>query len=362
MSRSKLTIPFSQACKLKDAQKCKLIECQAHRVGLEEWESKAILDVCTSNGWTDKGLAVLYEYAGHMDSFKELVEKRANCMEDVIDFVLGLSQEHGLLNIVELQSSAQNAAMFTVKILHTLCFWRRLQGCPRPLYVEGRSGGQWSFPFLLRDESKRLSDAIFESMQYVNMFSVLSLEVLSLLMAPCMEYTSFVDLYRYQQKYTGGRTRNKKQTQEQLTDIYDPSSLLRADCPVRIVFEALREVVSIEDRIEGTWSALRTLPGSGGVDPCRLYPVLRLPYRTFRAPTEDLAWFQGAVPRYLELEALITAFGKTHLPAAAAEAASFQGPSGALGPMKGTYDPDGGDGKRFQRRCTVVTQLMRCIL
>ena len=110
MSRTKLTLPFNQACKLTDPQKCKLMECQARRIAVEEWEIKALLDVCSANGWTDKGLAVLYEYAGHLDSLKSIVEERSNCVEDVIDFVMGLSHQHGMLNIAELQMSIQRAA------------------------------------------------------------------------------------------------------------------------------------------------------------------------------------------------------------------------------------------------------------
>jgi hypothetical protein len=351
MSRSKLTLPFSQACKLTESQKCKLIECQGHRVALEEWEIKALLDVCCFNGWVDKGLAVLYEYAGHLDGFKKVVEERSICMEDVIDFVLGLSHQHGMLNIAELQSAAHSAASLLVNTVHTLSLWRRLQSCPRPLYVEERQGGRWSFPFLLRDEAKRFSDALFQSVAHVNLLDLLGIETMALIAAPYMDFDSFVELVKYQQKYANTRQRSHKRSAASGAAVDDDAAmLLRPDSPVRLAFEAVREVLEMEDRIERTWETLRSLPMFGGrspssrnSDPSKLYPVLRLPYREFKAPTEDLAWFQSAVPRYLELDTVLTAFVKTYLqgPPDAAQAA-YQGPSGALGPMKGTYAADSG--------------------
>lgn len=328
MSRSKLSLPFSQACKLKDDQKCKLIECQARRIAIEEWEIKAMLDVCLSNGWLDKGLAVLYEYAGHLDDLKKAVEQRTNCVEDVIDYVLSLTEQHGLLNLAELIATAEKAAYFTNKSIHILCVWRRLQCCPKPVFVEEKMGGKWSFQFLLKDEAKRFSDALFQSLSFVNIFDLVPLENIVAILAPFMDFDNFVDLMKYQQKYCAGRYRNKKT--DPGTGSIDVESLTKPESPVRALYLAIREVVGLEDKIDASWDNLRSLPllraderssGSGrsapaSPDPSKLFPTLRLPYRNFRPPTSDLAWFVDAVPRYLELDAVISACAAPAAPTA----------------------------------------------
>lgn len=327
MSRSKLSLPFSQAVKLNDDQKCKLIECQARRIAVQEWEIKAILEICSGNGWIDKGLAVLYEYAGHLDDLKKSVEQRSNCVEDVIDYVMSLTEQHGLLNLAELIKTAEKAAHFTFRSIHVLCSWRRLQCCPKPVFVEEKMGGKWSFQFLLKDEGKRFSDALFQSLSFVNIFDLVPLENIVAILAPFMEFDNFVELMKYQQKYCSGRYKSKKGDPK--VDNIDIDSLVRAGSPIHGLYLAIREVIALEDRIEASWETLRSLPllqqmlmgderqpgsgrGRGGhhssPDPSKLYPTLRLPYRSFKAPTGDLAWFLEAVPRYLQLDALLTPF------------------------------------------------------
>ncbi len=329
MPRSKLSLPFSQACKLSEEQKRKLIECQAKRIYIEEWEITALHDLCINNGSIDKGLAVLYEYAGYVDDLKKVVENRSISMENVIDFVSCLNTEHGHENVVELKATAEKASLLTIKSIHILSKWRRLQCCPRPLYVEEKSGGKWSFQFLLKDEAKRFSDVLFQMLAHVNLFDLVPIVHLVVLLAPFMEYQSFLDLIKYQQKYARGL---RDASKERTVPVIDVGVLSGAENPVRRLYTSIRDVLAIEDRIAGSWDAFRSLqqqqqqqqsqqsqqsnsgsPSSNGSryspDLSRLFPILRLPYRNFKAPTEDLAWFAPTVPHYLDLDAII---GNTH--------------------------------------------------
>ena len=333
MTKSKLTLPFRQACKLTEPQKCKLIECQARRVAIEEWEIKALLEICLEHGWIDKGLAVLYEYAGYMDRFKRKMDDHSVVMENVVDLITSINQNHGVNNLTLLHSAVQHASMLLVQTLHTVCCWRRLQACPKPLFVEDRSGGNWSFPFLLRDEAKLFSDALFQSISIVNVFEVVGVECMALLVSPIMDFDDFLDLVRYQQKYVASKQREAKR-QGKYCLVVDFNALARVDSPVRLAYEAVREVLSLEDRIEGTWNSLRSLPifrvesettsSTATSDPSRLYPVLRLPYKSCRAPTEDLAWFPPAAARLMELDVILTAFANTHLSVTSQPSKSFR--------------------------------------
>lgn len=349
MPRSKLSLPFSQACKLSEEQKRKLIECQAKRIFIEEWEVTALLDLCINSGSVDKGLAVLYEYAGYVDDLKKVVEKRSINIENVIDFVSSLNTEHGYVNVIELISTAEKASQLTIKSIHILSKWRRMQCCPRPLYVEEKSGGKWSFQFLLKDEAKRFSDALFQMLAHVNLFDLIPIVHLAVLLAPFMEYNSFLDLIKYQHKY-GRSLRDASKDRTALS--IDVGVLSNPENPVRRLYTSIRDVLAIEDRIAGSWDAFRTLQqqqqqqqqqsqqtSSGSPsnnsgsryspDLSRLFPILRLPYRNFKAPTEDLAWFVPTVPHYLQLDAVINS---THAELSAAlqppeEVASADAPS-----------------------------------
>mmetsp|Transcript_10482 Transcript_10482/g.14455 ORF Transcript_10482/g.14455 Transcript_10482/m.14455 type:complete len:144 (-) Transcript_10482:2087-2518(-) len=91
-SKIQLSIQYDQVCLLSDNEKEVLIIDQAKRIpDLQDWEVRALLDLCNYkrqrdkslsampnenvNIWMDRGLAVLYEYAGFLDSYSYATER-----------------------------------------------------------------------------------------------------------------------------------------------------------------------------------------------------------------------------------------------------------------------------------------------
>ena len=310
MSKAKISLPFSQACKLSEKQKIKLISCQARRISIQDWEVVSLVDICKSKGWIDKGLAVLYEYAGYIDDFKYLSEERSNAIEELFNVLptVSVSSVEGRAQLVHL--AAQVVAL-TASVIRTLCEWRKLQWSPRPVFFE-QLGCKVSFPAALRDEAESfLAICLDKQRVQVNVFEVLPAECVISFLAPLL---SFSELLKLHDQFA----RSNFWPHAVPTAVLDDPQLRSPDGDAALLHNSIRELLALEDRIEASWKALCSAVASVDVpwdsasaptDPSAstysLFPTLRLPYKDFKPPTEDLAWFRDALPQYASLEASI---------------------------------------------------------
>ena len=136
MKVAKLSMPFAQACLLDDEQKNKFLQLQANRLCMQKWELEALISLCTSKdkGSLDKGLAILYEFAGSIDEIKVVLEGISNQS----DLILGVCSEVGedVVDQVQILGELSKLSALLIKLVHILSSWRKLQACPRPVFID----------------------------------------------------------------------------------------------------------------------------------------------------------------------------------------------------------------------------------
>lgn len=274
MTTAKISIPFAQACRMGNEQKCKIIVFQAKRISIEKWEIRAILHICRSKGWLDKGLAVLYEYAGYMDDIKGLMEER-NRLYELLLLEQGNFQGDEKTNGVNFTQILSKMINSTIRLIQTLCFWRRLQWSPRSIFFD-QIGRKTSLHSILRDTSSQLFVILKDISLSTNFFEFISLNHLAILLAPGVQFESFL--------------RFNKSNNLQNVSLDKGSEIYQ-------LYHEIREIFTYEDKIEGSWQTLKAIL-QGTSQPMKLFPTLRLPYQNYKPPTADFAWFANAVPQY----------------------------------------------------------------
>ena len=74
--RKQISLPLEDASTMTVEQLQQLIMLQGRRIPILDWELNLLVTDCSQRKCLDKGLAILYEYAGHMDMVKRLVDIR----------------------------------------------------------------------------------------------------------------------------------------------------------------------------------------------------------------------------------------------------------------------------------------------
>ncbi len=304
MSHAKIALPFNQACKLNDEQKCKLIICQARRISIQEWEIESLLEICKSKGWIDKGLAVLYEYAGYIDDIKSMMEMHNDMYSNLLDEIQ-VAKDIIDYDYDNFAVTLRNTSIITAKVMYTLCAWRRLQWSPRPVFFEDfvAIGFKLSFQAILRDDSARLFHALITDVDVRGLLDAEKINVdhLVTLLSAGIDYSDLQALIQSSERRDSNGTDHSNSD----TSLQQETQLLLT-VQHQSLFEGIKSMLIVEDRVESSWRLFRTaLPGS--LDLYDLFPTLRLPYKNFKPPTEDMAWFGETIAGYSSLAVSLAA-------------------------------------------------------
>lgn len=292
----KMSLSYRRASKLSDEQKCKLIACQASRALIAPWEVEALLNFCQTNGngWIDRGMALMYEYAGYMDSMRLNTNQRSDCMADIAMMIHDLDK----YSLTVIEEKIITATGMTYNAVHALGQWRKLQWSPKTLFLTDSENDRKSLQMILEDEANAIVNAILtisdENLSRLQSIDIIKLESLAALVSPCIDYPEFAKLFAFKKSYNNLR--------------------------LKLMFSTMKDLLSVESNIEASWESIRratklsrslqdsSLSGGLSDDPCLLYPTLRLPYdSSCYPPTEDLSWFNDSTHKYEALDAVITA-------------------------------------------------------
>jgi hypothetical protein len=306
MAHAKIALPFNQACKLSDEQKCKLIICQARRVAIQEWEIESLLWICKSKGWIDKGLAVLYEYAGYIDDMKSIMDMRHDLCSSFLSEVASQCETDD-----DNLSTLRQTATITAKAVYILCCWRRLQWFPRPVYFEDSvQDEQQSFHNIIRDDATKIYNALVQNANLRDLVECqsLSVEQLVILVAPArgLEYRDLEDLLLGSEKDSVNQGDDSRESSPQ-------QHALQLTPQHHALFIEIHDVFSLEDRVETAWRLIHSTLDDN-CEPIDVFPALRLPYKDYRPPTDALIWFNESMAQYNTLGSSLAGMARAAQP------------------------------------------------
>ena len=93
-----------------------------------DWESQLLLKSCKEKKCLDKGLAILYEYAGHIDLVKWLVDERTEKAKELFQ---NHSSDHETI-----RRSLEDLAVCNIQLFIALGNWRGLQWSPKTVLCQ----------------------------------------------------------------------------------------------------------------------------------------------------------------------------------------------------------------------------------
>ena len=273
-----IRLPLAPLKQHSDNQLESLIKQQSRLVGMHSWEIEALLDTCRRKSTLEKGFAIVYEYAGHIDRTKALLDRHVRISDEVMA-LLGTRGASDADKVRALKGLVEN----TVELLREICSWRRLQWCPRPVLVRalaysrehqqsGESAKKTTLQARLRNITEQLLPLLSDPNSHVS--AQLSPFHLGVLLAPEMPF-------------------------DQGKALFGPSLApdTRGLFVVEQLFIAVRNVLFLEDGVASTFRQFRPKSrigqGQGQVgDPYESLPVLRLFYEGLNIPSSDkFQWF-----------------------------------------------------------------------
>ncbi len=261
--RKQIDLPFSQASVLSDDQLQRLIMLQARRIPIMDWEVKMLIDSCLEKQCLDKGLAILYEYAGHVDNVSRITETRVQSARNLFQRKNGTSSDETVEQLLEILAESN------LRYLIGLGNWRRLQWSPKtvlcPIITPGamdpNEQTRVATEAALREEGRLLCQV------YGSVCSRVPAHFAAILLAPYMPFEELAPML----------------------NTPNPSSLEPAVC-------AIRNIISIEDDITTAYRVIRSTAKSK-TSPFNDLPTLRLLYPNYEPPN-TYAWFGRALDVY----------------------------------------------------------------
>ena len=280
--RKQITLPLEDAGSMGVEQLQQLIMAQGRRIPILDWELNLLLADCTKRMCLDKGLAILYEYAGHMDMVKRLVDVRHETAIRLFQRASGSSTSDAEVGFLLEELSHVN-----LNIMIALGNLRALQFSPKSILtpITTPVGGGSSSKTLLEADtrSKRVpldaclrEEARILERVYSDAIRKIPLHCGVILLAPKLQFDSIVDIL-----LQGSSQEGAKQNR-----------LLALEAPAR----AIANVVSIEDDITTAYKVIRSTVKTPQ-SPFNELQTLRLNYPD-HVPPGTYAWFGKALEVY----------------------------------------------------------------
>ena len=260
-----------------------LIKLQGRKLKLSEIETIAFIKYFKRNGKLDEGLEFLNDYAGYLDKCTKYIIEYTNLTHDF------------LIQLMNLETRIENNFKYvitqmirlTTNILHTICLLRKYQKTPKPLIgytdlnTQSIDSSWYNNTKSIITIIKEISIAIMNNISG-NIWKDFSCEELLMLLAPGIEEEDIEKIIM--------KVHTKRMTMSQ------------AQLAMSII-----NIIRIEDKIESVWIAFQSLSryhlleqdiDNGYFDPYESFPLLRINYDNFIAPTTDHDWFVHTSTKY----------------------------------------------------------------
>jgi len=261
---------------------------------MQSWEIEALLGTCRRKHALNKGFAIVYEYAGHIDRTKALLDRHVRNSNELLDRLTHSSDIDPVpLTVQETARLLSSLVEINLDLLREICSWRRLQWSPRPilvrpLEVEGVSSSQSEKKTTLQARL-RIQTQLLLPLLNEDVLSLISPFILSAFLA-----TNFTF----------------EQTRSSFTTKCDARGLFVTEQ----IFVATRNVLFLEDGVASTFRQLHPKGHSRESEPYRAFPVLRLFYEGLNFPADNFKWFWESEPVYrMSADALFFNTGKVQL-------------------------------------------------
>jgi hypothetical protein len=346
--RKQVTLPLENASSLSAEQLQQLMMLQGRRIPILDWELNLLITDCANRGCMDKGLAILYEYAGHMDTVKRLVDIRHQVALRVFQRDSGSSSSDPEVGPLLMELCNVN-----INILIALGNLRAIQFSPKsiltpistPISVSSKAEKEHegdppqNILETFSAENKRVpldaclrEEARILHKVYKNALARVPPHCAAFLLAPKMGFADVCEVLE--------SNINKKY--EHFMDL---------EGPVR----AMANVVSIEDDIATAYKVIRSTTKTVKQSPFNELPTLRLSYPG-HVPPATYAWFGKALevysPSILTLVAAMESYGIPVTPLGSGSGRKGRGGGGvgiceektSSGDVNGDNDPFGETG------------------
>lgn len=287
--RRQISLPHEQSGTLSDVQLEALIRAQGKRVPMQQWEIDAFVGALQKRQALDKGLAIVYEYAGRLDSIKTYVDRQSVLFNEAM--LAAPTKQRGTSPQAEAEFSLLFSAMvdMSVSVLREISLLRRLQWCPRPILCNSTSATadrkegastRLTFQANLRRQTLSILEAISGSMGG-HLLDVLSPLHLAVFLAPSLSFEQAAAYFHMQ---------------ESEHPPHDDHYHL-----IEQLFIAVRNILYLEDGVASLYRSFH--PKGAGASKSEAtyntFPLLRMVYQGYTFPTTQFRWFwdAGAVYR-----------------------------------------------------------------
>lgn len=274
MSRCQISLPFSSINRLAESQKYKLLTCQCQRLEIEPWETTALIDICQRKGWINKGLGLVYKYAGYVDEIRETLSKLNHSIEQLCE--LERNQHHDSNSLLE---EILLAALLVIRLYFTISNWRKLQWTPRPITVE-ENGAIVSFSEYVAQKLNCIALVMMAlSKKHLKILRKIPAELLSLLFSPIQMYEGISELCS--NLITGGTS---------LSSTLPGFGNNNTQNLTNIVSNMAINLINMEDIVDEKWKDVSSKEEK--------FATLCIPYKESKLTAPHLKWFLSTLPVY----------------------------------------------------------------
>ena len=266
--KRQLNININEIAKLSIDQMKKLIEIQAKKIDLTKWEYDRFVATCIDSGYLDKGLIVLFNYAGNTDKIEIFTRKYSLSRNSLIE------QLKSNENISDLYESINDLAMLTLKLLYAIGSLRKLQCSPKSVTIQYSVDGHE--PYALTTQSilrKTAGDFMrLDDVRKSQIANNIGTTALVALLSPILDVFELQNLLSKVNK-----------------------NVMMQD---RQILSTMRTVLDIEDKIEATWMTIQSESTDASKTATNLFPLLRLPYAETAKCDNHFIWFNDVIGSY----------------------------------------------------------------
>jgi hypothetical protein len=283
-----LSLPLIAIQRLGKEQQCKLLLQQCKRIAMSEWESMALVDICRKKSWMSKGVAIVHKYAGCIDEIQDCLSR----INRGIDRLHCLHQQacsaHSLEENVLLEECLTLCVVF-IRLLLSLCRWRKLQWTPRPVSVEEQACRLSLSEYVVLKLNRIAALLMLLSELHLKSLRKIPVELLTLLLSPVQMYEGIGELHC--RLATGGISLSST-LQLQNSNSSGSSGNGGSGALLQDIAKAVADVFNMEDVIDEKWPVNVNTNDNAAINgSSEAVTCLCIPYPTMKQSSMQNRWF-----------------------------------------------------------------------